>query len=341
MKRLLPAVLVFILLAAIATAIVWRQYQQFLQRPLDLKTSEIILSVQPGESLGAVVSRLDRQGITHMGWHWRLLGRLHRVTIKTGEYRVGQGMLPAQLLDLLASGRVVSYQFTIVEGWSVKQLIAALGMNPVLKHTLQTPADLETVEGLPSGNPEGWFLPETYNFVRGDSDLQLLKRAYTAMQKSLLEAWAGRDTGLPYETPYDLLIMASIVEKETSLESERADIAGVFVRRLLKRWRLETDPTVIYGMGDAYQGNIQRKDIKQDTPYNTYTRHGLPPTPIALPGMASLRSAAHPKDGSSMFFVADGQGGHTFSNTLEEHNKAVRQMLNRDKLKARTQGEKQ
>jgi UPF0755 protein len=144
-------------------------------------------------------------------------------------------------------------------------------------------------------------------------------------------AWAGRDTGLPYETPEEMLIMASIIEKETSLASERADIAGVFVRRLLRHWRLETDPTVIYGMGASYQGDIRRGDLKKDTPYNTYTRHGLPPTPIALPGLASLQAAAHPAPGDSMFFVANGQGGHTFSSTLEAHNKAVKQLIKRNR----------
>jgi UPF0755 protein len=147
------------------------------------------------------------------------------------------------------------------------------------------------------------------------------------MLKSLEMAWAGRDVGLPYETPYELLIMASIIEKETSLDSERAEIAGVFVRRLLQNWRLETDPTVIYGMGEAYQGNIRRQDLKMDTPYNTYTRRGLPPTPIALPGVASLQAAAHPATTEAMFFVANGEGGHTFSSTLEAHNEAVRQLI--------------
>jgi len=190
---------------------------------------------------------------------------------------------------------------------------------------------MENRAGLPTGNPEGWFLPETYVFVRGDSDTQILARAYIDMQESLARAWIGRDMGLPYETQDELLTMASIIEKETSLGSERADIAGVFVRRLLQHWRLETDPTVIYGMGDSYQGNIRRKDLKKDTPYNTYTRHGLPPTPIALPGLASLQAAAHPADGEAMFFVANGQGGHAFSSTLEAHNKAVRQLIKRNR----------
>jgi UPF0755 protein len=339
MKRLLPLVFVLLLLAVASATGLWRQYQQFLQLPLTIDTPGLILNVEAGSSIRSVVAKLEKQGVTRMDWRWRLLGRLREATIKTGEYALTPGMLPPQLLDLLVSGKVVSYRFTIVEGWSLKQLLAALDTDHVLVHTLESATGLESIQGLPGGNPEGWFLPETYSFVRGDSDLHLLRRAYLAMQKSLSDTWAGRDTGLPYETPYELLVMASVIEKETSVESERAEIAGVFVRRLLKHWRLETDPTVIYGMGDSYQGNIRRQDIKTDTPYNTYTRHGLPPTPIALPGLASLQAAAHPAPGDAMFFVADGQGGHTFSSTLEAHNKAVKQMIKRDKRKTPKQGE--
>jgi len=275
-----------------------------------------------------------------MDWRWRLLSRLQAVSIKTGEYTLSPGMLPPQLLELLVSGKVTSYRFTIVEGWSVKRLLMELGQDPVLRHTLESVEELENLSGMPITDPEGWFLPETYVFVRGDSDLQILQRAHKDMQESLAKTWAGRDGGLPYEIPAELLIMASIVEKETSLGSERADIAGVFVRRLLKHWRLETDPTVIYGMGDAYQGNIRRKDLKKDTPYNTYTRHGLPPTPIALPGLAALQAAAHPTTGDAMFFVANGQGGHTFSSTLEDHNKAVKQLIKRNRNNSVKQGKK-
>jgi len=327
MKRVLPVALILILLAVASLSGVWQQYQRFLQTPLDIDKAGLVLEVEPGTSIRSVITKLEQQGTTRMDWRWRLLSRLQQVTIKTGEYTLMPGMLPAQLLNLLASGKVVSYRFTIIEGWSIKQLLNALARDPVLRHTLDTVKEMENLAGLPVGNPEGWFLPETYVFIRGDSDLQILVRAYRDMQESLARAWIGRDMGLPYETQEELLIMASIVEKETSLDSERADIAGVFVRRLLKHWRLETDPTVIYGMGDSYQGNIRRKDLKKDTPYNTYTRHGLPPTPIALPGLASLQAAAHPASGEAMFFVANGQGGHTFSSTLEAHNKAVRQLI--------------
>jgi len=289
------------------------------------------MMVEPGANIRSVAAKLEQQGVTRMDWRWRMLGRLEQLTIKTGEYELKPGLSPPGLLNLLASGKVVSYRFTIVEGWNTAQLLGALAMDPVLEHSLTSVEELKGVAGLPADNPEGWFLPETYVFVRGDSDLQILRRAFSDMLVSLELAWEGRDVGLPYETQYELLTMASIVEKETSLNTERAEIAGVFVRRLLKHWRLETDPTVIYGMGETYQGNIRRSDLKMDTPYNTYTRHGLPPTPIALAGQASLQAAAHPAVGDAMFFVANGQGGHAFSVTLEAHNKAVKKLIKRTK----------
>lgn len=327
MKRLLAIALLGLFLASAALAVVWYQYQQFLKTPLQIQQAGVIIMVEPGSNIRNVVAKLEQQGLTRLDWRWRLLSRLEPVTIKTGEYELSPGLTAPGLLGLLASGKVVSYRFTIVEGWSLKQLLNALGSDPILQHTISSVEDLAAVAGMPEGNPEGWFLPETYVFVRGDSDQQILRRAYKDMQESLATVWAGRDTGLPYETPYELLTMASIIEKETSQAGERAEIAGVFIRRLQKRWRLETDPTVIYGMGDSYQGNIRRQDLKTDTPYNTYTRHGLPPGPIAMAGLASLQAAAHPASGTAMFFVADGQGGHTFSDTLEDHNKAVRHLI--------------
>ena len=331
MKRLLPVALMVFLLASASLAVLWYQYRQFLQTPLHIEESGLVMVVEPGTNTRSVLAKLEQQGATRLDWRWRLLNRLKQVTIKAGEYQLTPGLTPADLLDLLASGKVVNYRFTIVEGWSVRQLLDALAMDPVLRHEITSVEDLVGLPGLPVGNPEGWFLPETYLFVRGDSDLQLLRRAHNDMLENLEKVWSGRDVGLPYETPYELLIMASIIEKETSINSERAEIAGVFVRRLLKHWRLETDPTVIYGLGETYQGDIRRQDLKTDTPYNTYTRHGLPPTPIALAGLAALQAAAHPAGGDAMFFVADGQGGHTFSVTLEAHNKAVRQLIKRTK----------
>jgi UPF0755 protein len=340
-KRFVPVAIILVLLCVASVSGLWQQYQRFLQTSLQLEETGFVLNVEPGASIRSVVAILEQRGATTMDWRWRLLGRLQQVTIKTGEYRLAPGMLPPDLLALLASGKVLTYRFTIVEGWSVKQLLAALGKDPVLRHTLETAAELELLAEFPAGNPEGWFLPETYVFIRGDSDLQIMQRAYQAMREDLAEVWASRATGLPYETQDELLTMASIIEKETSLESERAAIAGVFVRRLLGHWRLETDPTVIYGMGESYSGNIRRQDIKRDTPYNTYTRHGLPPTPIALPGLASLQAAAHPADGDAMFFVANGQGGHTFSSTLEAHNRAVKQLIKSSKSKSVKAGKKE
>jgi len=331
MKRLLPLALIVLLSTTAAFAGLWYQYQRFLETPLLIDDSGLVLLVEPGTNIRSVAAKLEQQGATRFDWRWRVLGRLKPVTIKAGEYELRAGLSPPALLTLLSSGKVLGYRFTIVEGWSLRQLLSALGDDPVLRHNVSNPAELEGLAGLPAGNPEGWFLPETYVYVRGDSDLEILRRAYDDMQESLSMTWAGRDVGLPYETPYELLIMASIIEKETSLESERADIAGVFVRRLLQHWRLETDPTVIYGMGEAYRGNIRREDLKMDTPYNTYTRHGLPPTPIALPGLASLQAAAHPAAGDAMFFVANGQGGHTFSQTLEGHNEAVKNLIKQSK----------
>ena len=305
----------------------WYQYRQFTITPLSVGEGGLVVNVRAGDTVNAVLGRLENRGVTRTGWHWRVLNRLQRVTIQTGEYRLMPGITPPGLLQLLSSGKVVSYRFTIVEGWTVKQLLAALAEDPVLEQTLAGVEDLAKKPGLPEGNPEGWFLPETYLFVRGDSDVKLLQRAFAAMQQALDQAWSKRAIGLPFETPYELLILASIVEKESSLEAERGEIAGVFVRRLSERWRLEADPTVIYGMGDTFQGDIRRSDLRRDTPYNTYTRHGLPPTPIALPGLASLQATAHPAQGQAMFFVADGQGGHTFSVTLEEHNEAVQRLI--------------
>jgi UPF0755 protein len=336
MKRLLAVGLVVLLSISVGLAGFWYHYQQFLQTPLEVDNAGLVVMVEPGTNIRSVVAKLEQQGVTRLDWRWRLLSRLEPVTIKIGEYQLTPGLLPAGLLELLASGKVVSYRFTIVEGWTVSQLLEALGRDPVLHHAITNLSALEGLAGLPGGHPEGWFLPETYSFIRGDSDLEILRRAHRDMLESLEAAWAGRDVGLPYETPYELLIMASIIEKETSLDSERAEIAGVFVRRLLKNWRLETDPTVIYGMGEAYRGNIRRQDLKMDTPYNTYTRRGLPPTPIALPGVASLQAAAHPATTEAMFFVANGQGGHTFSSTLEAHNEAVQQLIKQSRDKPAT-----
>ncbi|MEE4217516.1 MAG: endolytic transglycosylase MltG [Xanthomonadales bacterium] len=311
----------------------WRQYEAFLADPLELPPDGYVFMLEPGSNGKSIISELTARGFTRQGWHWKLLMRLEPAVYRAGEYHLPAGLTPRKLLQKLSSGEVVQYRFTLVEGWTFRQLVAALTADEVLEHEL----DLEQpylwdpgtlFEGMQ--HPEGWFLPETYQFTRGHSDRDILERAHVAMAIALEEAWASRDVGLPMNSPYELLVLASIIEKETALEEERGRIAGVFVRRLQKRMRLQTDPTVIYGMGESWDGDIKRSDLKTDTPYNTYTRHGLPPTPIAMPGRASLLAAAHPEAGEELFFVANGNGGHTFSKTLAEHQAAVDKLLGRN-----------
>jgi UPF0755 protein len=313
-----------------ALYLVFEQYDRFLNTPLSIPSAGYVVQIESGMPAIAVVRELDRLGFTRMGWKWKVLMRLEPPEIRSGEFRLTAGLKPRELLNLLSSGSVVQYRFTVVEGWTYTQLLAALSQNEDLE---QTTNDLETQTWpyfLPDSDithPEGLFLPETYLFTRGDSTADILRRSHHAMKETLAAAWRERDAGLPLNSPYELLVLASIIEKETSRDSERKEIAGVFLRRLKKNMRLQTDPTVIYGIGENYDGNIRRKDLRADTPYNTYTRHGLPPTPIALPGRRSLFAAGQPDDGDSLYFVADGKGGHTFSRTLEEHNNAVRKLI--------------
>jgi len=285
--------------------------------------------VAPGDSLPKVLRKLGELGIETRNLEWRALARQMGAAgkIQIGEYALEPGMTPRDLLTRMRDGKVMNYRFTIVEGWNIRELRAALAKATPLQ---QKTADLDNAAlmralGLGAQHPEGRFLPETYLYTRNDSDLDVLKRAATAMEKALTEAWDGRDKDLPLKTPYEMLILASIVEKETGIASERPQIAGLFLRRLKIPMRLETDPTVIYGMGSAYTGNIRRTDLRTDTPYNTYTRDGLPPTPIAMPGRDALQATAHPAPGDALFFVAvgDGSGRHVFSKTYAEHQVAV------------------
>ena len=311
----------------------WEQYRNFLATPLDIPQGGRVFELDSGATGAGIVQKLAAMGLTKPGWEWRLLMRLEPHLYQAGEYLLEPGWGPQNVLNKLSSGEVVQYRFTLVEGWTYRQLLAALAESSTLKHDLGSARDEDwrvTGDAPGSEHPEGWFLPETYQFTRGDSDRDILLRAHSAMQQTLAEAWEARDLGLPLETPYELLILASIIEKETSLDEERPQVAGVFVRRLNKRMRLQTDPTVIYGMGDSFDGDIRRRDLKADTPYNTYTRHGLPPTPIAMPGRSSLMAAARPAPGDTLYFVADGKGGHTFSVTLEEHQAAVNKLIGKE-----------
>ncbi|MEZ5463909.1 MAG: endolytic transglycosylase MltG [Lysobacteraceae bacterium] len=307
----------------------YEHYQQFLSTPLATGNAEPTLTVESGDSFDDILKKIRGIGLREgHDLEWQFLAFQLRVTtrLQVGEYAMGHGLTPAGLLNKLASGKVIQHRFTIVEGWNFQQLRAALAADPTVVQTLEGVSDEEVMQklGAEGVHPEGRFLPETYHYTKGVDDLRLLKRAYLAMQELLKEEWPKRDPDLPLANPEEALILASIVEKETGKPEERPEIAGVFVRRLRLGMLLQTDPTVIYGIGAAYDGNITRTHLRTDTPYNTYTRAGLTPTPIAMPGRAAVEAVLHPADGKALYFVSRGDGSHVFSATLTEHNRAVR-----------------
>lgn len=326
--------LFLVLVVALAGAAAWftRDLDRFLITPLAITEDGLEYTIAPGAHMRAIARDLERRGLFHrprdayylIGLaRWReLAGR-----IKAGEYHLPSGLGPEALLKRFVRGDVTQYSLTLVEGWTFAQALLAIADHPKLEQTLEglDQAAIMAALGHPDRHPEGLFLPDTYRFPAGTSDLDFLRRAYRAMQDTLGEQWPQRDPDLPYKEPYEALIMASIIEKETGAAPERPRIAGVMVRRLKLGMMLQTDPTVIYGMGDRFDGDIRRRDLKRDTPYNTYTRHGLPPTPIALPGAAAIHAALHPADGKALYFVAKGDGTHQFSATLKQHNRAVRE----------------
>ncbi|HSN17755.1 MAG TPA: endolytic transglycosylase MltG [Gammaproteobacteria bacterium] len=324
MKRAFTAAAVVLIAAFSAGA--WLHWH-WTRDPLPIGPKAVDVEILPGESLRHVAQQLADQGILRHAWDLTLYTRLERASggLRAGEYEIQPGTTVAGLLDLMRSGKVVMHSLTLVEGWTFKQVMAVVEAEPNLSHTLAGLSLAAQIQKLSfeSASPEGELLPDTYQFPRGTSDVAFLKRAHAAQQQFLAAEWNARPEGLPYKTPYDALIMASIVEKETGQPFERSKIAGVFVRRLQKGMKLQSDPTVIYGMGDAYDGNIRLKDLRTDTPYNTYTRFGLPPTPICMPGRAALDAALHPAPGDALYFVARGDGTHQFSATLKEQNAAV------------------
>lgn len=305
----------------------WQQHAA-LHQPLKL-TDEYLVDVPAGATPGGVLNRLEADGVLDQAFWLRLYWRfnLRNQPLHSGEYRLVPGATASDMLDLWRRGEVLQYSLTLVEGWNFRQVRAALAREKRLELTLGELSDAELMKklGLPGLNPEGRFFPDTYSFVRGMSDLELLKQAQVRLEKVLAEEWAQRAKDLPYKEPYDALIMASMIEKETGVPQERGEIAGVFVRRLRIGMRLQTDPTVIYGMGERYNGRITRNDLRQPTPYNTYTIDGMPPTPIALVGREAIHAALNPVAGKSLYFVARGDGSHVFSNSLEQHNRAVRE----------------
>lgn len=335
---------VFLVVLAVAGYFAYQRYAGFADAPLAGVSRGESIVVAQGDSLARVVAKLRDAGVeTGNSAQWQLLARQLGAAgrIQVGEYALEPGTTPRDLLDRMREGKVISHRFTIVEGWNLRELRAALSKAQPLAHkadALDDPALMRAL-GHAGEHPEGRFLPETYAYVRGDSDLDVLRRAYAAMDKALDAAWAARAADLPLHSKDEALILASLVEKETGVADERPRIAGVFVRRLQLGMRLQTDPTVIYGMGTRYAGNIHKADLLADNPYNTYTRAGLPPTPIAMPGKASLQAATHPAPGDALYFVAvgDGSGRHVFTRSLAEHQAAVQAYLQRYRQQQRAQ----
>ncbi len=326
MIRTLLAGLIFGM-AALATAQVYR----FASSAVPLQHGQASVVVMPGSGLGVITRQLQHAGALPEGHldalEFRLLafasGDANR--LKAGLYVLQTPVTPLQLLHKLANGEVTPLQVRFIEGWTFAQIRAALDANPWIRHDSAGMSDAEVMRALDmhQASPEGWFFPSTYDVTVGGSDLSVLRRAYALMQQHLQQAWAGRASGLPYASPVQALTMASIIEKETGQASERPLVASVFINRLHLGMRLQTDPTVIYGMGSAFDGNLRKNDLQTDTPYNTYTRAGLPPTPIAMPGMASIEAALHPLASNDLYFVARGDGTHVFSARLADHNRAV------------------
>lgn len=309
-------------------ALIGGRYFLFLQRlkaPLNLSVP-YVLNVEPGSNFTRLLRRLREDGIID-NQDLRYYVRYHNLAnqIRAGEYELVAGMTPLTMLQMILDGKVIEYQVRLGEGWTLREALSSIQAHPAIKTTLDASDSAALQNALGTAQyPEGLFFPETYNFTRGTTDLELLLRAKALMDQTLTQAWNERDAGLPYENEYQVLVMASIIEKETGLASEQPQIAGVFVRRLLQNMRLQTDPTVIYGVAN-FDGNLTREHLQTDTPYNSYMREGLPPTPIALPSRGAIFASVHPAAGDALYFVAKGDGSHYFSATIEEHNAAVRQ----------------
>lgn len=322
-----------VLLTAATLVLLWLGlgYHSYSTSSINDGTENIIYNVKPGSGIKRLAQDLSSKGMISSPRLFELFVRLggEADSIQAGVYAIKPGMTAQQFMLALATGDVLSYAFTVIEGWSLKQLLAELANAREMKKTLESPAQLVKLLGISHASAEGLFMPDTYFYQPGSSDLDFLRKAHKAMQSYLETKWPGRDKGLPYTSPYQALVMASIVEKETGVADERPQIANVFLRRLAIGMRLQTDPTVIYGLGDRYDGNLRKIDLLTDTPYNTYTRGGLPPTPIAMAGRGAIDAALHPAGAAALYFVATGKGDgrHVFTNTLEEHNKAVRSYL--------------
>lgn len=322
--RVLAIALALVALGAVAAvAGLWHLYQQ----PLALRDERVEIVVAAGASARAIARSMREAGVEVNADLFVAAARWNEVAqrLRAGRYEIRRGMRIADVIDRLVRGETLKERLTIVEGWTFREMRAALAAQPLLKRDSEPMTDAQVLAAVGAGepHPEGLFAPDTYLFDAGSSDLEILRRAYRAQQERLARAWQDRADELPLNSPYEALILASIVEKETGQASERGRIAGVFVNRLRLGMMLQTDPTVIYGLGDKFDGNLRKRDLTADTPYNTYTRAGLPPTPIALPGPASLDAALKPEPTRALYFVARGDGTSQFSESLAEHNRAV------------------
>lgn len=327
MRRLVMALLVLSLLAVSA---LWFEFGRFQRQPLSL-SQERVLEIARGSTLNGLARDLAARGEIVSAWHLMALARLSYpgLAIKAGAYRLEPGMTPVQLLDKLGRGEVIQYRISLIEGRSFQQWRQSLQQHPHLQQSLSSLSDSELMAklGRAGQSPEGRFFPDTYVFGYQATDLSVLQQAMAAMDKKLAYHWLQRDSNLPYQHADQALVMASIIEKESGVAAELPKIAGVFVRRLKLGMKLQTDPTVIYGLGSGFDGNLRKADLLRPSPYNTYLNYGLPPTPICMPAEAAIRAALHPDQGKALYFVADGKGGHQFSDTLDQHNAAVRQYL--------------
>lgn len=324
MSRIIKRLLFTFLLLALALLGV---FAYLTSTPNPLPRTPIEFSLKPGSSLKGAVLQMKQAGVLENDWGFLMLARISNkaTQIKYGNYQLDKPVSYYELLDIISAGRTEQSQLTIVEGQTFKELRSLLNTHGGLSHDSAAMSEAEILQkiGATETLAEGLFFPDTYNFSSGSSDLLVLKRSYQTMQRHLQSSWEKRDANLPLETPYQALILASIVEKETGQAVDRPMIASVFTNRLRINMRLQTDPTVIYGMGDKFDGNLRRRDLTTDTPYNTYTRNGLTPTPIALPGLASIQAALHPTYSNALYFVAKGDGSSHFSSSLSEHNNAV------------------
>ncbi len=317
----------FVMASIIVTAVLSAWLMQYAKSSLKLAPQAQEITIEPKSGLKSIANQLVEQQVITNPWPFIFLAKLlqKEQNLKAGDYTLNKNITPYQLLLSLNHGKATQGSITFIEGKTFKQMREKLAKNDAVKNTTQALSDDKIMQMVGKGelHAEGLFFPDTFYFDRGTLDVVLLKRAYDSMQAKLNQAWNNRAPNLPYKNSYEALIMASIVEKETGKASERPMIAGVFLNRLRIGMRLQTDPTVIYGMGDKYDGNIRRKDLLTDTIYNTYTRSGLPPTPIAMPGLASIEAALHPEKTKALYFVGKGDGSHAFSNSLVEHNRAV------------------